>query len=172
MFMQSGKIVAKIQREGAHGFDEDKSPPRIKIDPRLVHDEARWADGTCSHVTHRLHEAMVFRRSECPGARADRRQGKIKLSASEHQIEDKHDQQNAADTDAAAVSPPGIPETAPEEEEQNDNNQDQVHPFPPFGFRNPVWGGCHGHRAVSDVPSRSIPQRQSLSVIERGSREG
>jgi hypothetical protein len=28
-----------------------------------------------------------------------------------------------------AISPPGIAETTPEEEEKYDNNQDKVHPF-------------------------------------------
>jgi hypothetical protein len=50
-------------------------------------------------------------------------------SVSDQQVDHKHDQQNTADTDAAAISPPGIAETTPEEEDQYKNNQDQVHPF-------------------------------------------
>jgi hypothetical protein len=50
-------------------------------------------------------------------------------SVSDQQVDHKHDQQNTADTDATAISPPGIAESAPEQEEQYDNNQDQIHPF-------------------------------------------
>jgi hypothetical protein len=50
-------------------------------------------------------------------------------SVSDQQVDHKHDQQNTADADAAAISPPGIAEAAAEEEDQYKNNQDQVHPF-------------------------------------------
>jgi hypothetical protein len=43
---------------------------------------------------------------------------------SDQQIDDEHDQQNTADSDAAAISPPGISEPASEKEEQHENNQD------------------------------------------------
>jgi hypothetical protein len=51
-----------------------------------------------------------------------RNSGKSQSSASEQQIDDKHDQQNTADTDATTISPPAIPETAAEEEYQYYNN--------------------------------------------------
>ena len=54
---------------------------------------------------------------------------KSESAASDQQIDDEHDQQNTADTNAAAIPPPAIAETAPEEEDQYDNNQDQVHPL-------------------------------------------
>jgi hypothetical protein len=60
--------------------------------------------------------------------------GKSQSSASEQQIDDKHDQQNTADTDPATISPPAIPETAAEEEYQYYNNKDQVHSFSPLRF--------------------------------------
>jgi hypothetical protein len=60
--------------------------------------------------------------------------GKSQSSASEQQIEDEHDQQNTADTDASTIPPPAIAETATEEEHQYYNNQDQVHLFPRCGF--------------------------------------
>jgi ParB-like nuclease family protein len=74
---------------------------------------------------------------------------------SEQQIDNEHNQQNPADTDTAAITPSAIAKTAPEEEKQNDNNQDQVHPFPPLGFRNPFWRDCPTtpYRIIS---SRSI----------------
>jgi hypothetical protein len=50
-------------------------------------------------------------------------------SVSDQQIDHQHDQQNTADTDAPAISPPGIAETAPEEEDKYQNNQNQVHSF-------------------------------------------
>jgi hypothetical protein len=51
-----------------------------------------------------------------------RKSGKSQSSASEQQIDDKHDQQNTADTDPATISPPVIPETSAEEEYQYYNN--------------------------------------------------
>jgi hypothetical protein len=58
-----------------------------------------------------------------------REAGSLQSSVSDQQVDHKHDQQNTADADAAAISPPGIAETAAEEEDQYKNNQDQVHPF-------------------------------------------
>jgi hypothetical protein len=49
---------------------------------------------------------------------------------SDQQVYHKHNQQNTADPNATAISPTRIAETAAEEEEQYENNQDQVHPFP------------------------------------------
>jgi hypothetical protein len=53
---------------------------------------------------------------------------------SEQQIDDEYDQQNTADTDATAISPPAIAETAPEKEDQYYNNQDQIHLLLRCGF--------------------------------------
>jgi hypothetical protein len=53
---------------------------------------------------------------------------------SDQQIDHQNDQQNTADTNATAISPPGIAETTSEEEEKYDNNQDKVHPFLRFEF--------------------------------------
>jgi hypothetical protein len=39
---------------------------------------------------------------------------KSQSPATKQQIDDEYDQQNTADADAAAISPPGIAETAPE----------------------------------------------------------
>jgi hypothetical protein len=47
-----------------------------------------------------------------------RNSGKSKSSPSEQQIDDKYDQQDTSDTDAATISPSAIAETAPEEENQ------------------------------------------------------
>jgi len=58
---------------------------------------------------------------------------------SDQQVDHKHDQQNTADADAAAISPPGIAETAAEEEDQYKNNQDQVQSVPPLMVL-PNWG--------------------------------
>jgi hypothetical protein len=44
--------------------------------------------------------------------------GKSKSPASDQQIDDKYDEQNTADTDAATISPPAVTETTPEEENQ------------------------------------------------------
>jgi hypothetical protein len=60
---------------------------------------------------------------------ASRPDRKSQSPVSEQQIDDEYDQQNTADTDAAAISPPGIAETAAEEEQQYENDQEQVHPF-------------------------------------------
>jgi hypothetical protein len=54
--------------------------------------------------------------------------------ASDQQIDDQHDQQNTADPDAAAISPPGITKTAPEDKKKHNNNEDQVHPVSPLKF--------------------------------------
>jgi hypothetical protein len=48
-------------------------------------------------------------------ARACIKPGKSQSPASDQQIDDEYDQQNTADTDTAAISPPAIAETAPEE---------------------------------------------------------
>jgi hypothetical protein len=45
----------------------------------------------------------------------------LQSSVSDQQIDHKRDQQNTAD--AATISPPGIAETAPKEEEQYENNR-------------------------------------------------
>src|ERR1700730_9926090 len=58
-----------------------------------------------------------------------REAGRLQSSVSDQQVDRKHDQQNTADADAAAISPTGIAETAAKEEDQYKNNQDQVHPF-------------------------------------------
>jgi hypothetical protein len=46
-----------------------------------------------------------------------RRHQKSQSPATEQQIDDEYDQQNTADTNAAAISPPVIAEPAPEEED-------------------------------------------------------
>jgi len=43
------------------------------------------------------------------------------------QIDNEHDEQNAADADATAMPPPGIAKAAAEEEDQYENDEDQVH---------------------------------------------
>ena len=43
------------------------------------------------------------------------------------QIDNEHDEQNAADADATAVPPPGIAKATAEEEDQYENDEDQVH---------------------------------------------
>ena len=65
---------------------------------------------------------------------ASRPDRKSQSPVSEQQIDDEYDQQNTADTDTAPISPPAIAETAPEEEDQYYNNQDQVHLFLRSGF--------------------------------------
>jgi hypothetical protein len=45
--------------------------------------------------------------------------GKLQSPASEQQIDDKYDEQNTADTDAATISPSAVTETTPEEENQD-----------------------------------------------------
>jgi hypothetical protein len=56
---------------------------------------------------------------------------KSQSPASEQQVEDEYDQQNATDTNATAISPPAIAVTATaEEKDQYYNNQDQVHSSP------------------------------------------
>src|SRR5882672_2162875 len=68
--------------------------------------------------------------------------GKSQSPASKQQIDDEHDQQNTADTEASAISPPVIAETAPEEEDQYHNNQDQVHSFLRCGFSQSRFGAA------------------------------
>src|SRR3984893_3439923 len=46
------------------------------------------------------------------------------------QVEDQHDQQNAADADPATVTVTPIAETASEQQEQYDDDQKQVHCSP------------------------------------------
>src|ERR1700732_670655 len=83
-----------------------------------------------------------------------RNSGKSQSPAPEQQIDDEYDQQNTTDTDPAAISPPVIPEPAPEEEDKNENNQDQVHSFLRCGFPEPFWRGS---------PSSSAGARGSAS---------
>jgi hypothetical protein len=85
-----------------------------------------WSGGSRTGVSADIsfaHHGAVFL-----GEPTRRETQRSQASASDQQVDHKHDQQNTADTDATAISPPGIAETAPEEEEQYDNNQDQVHP--------------------------------------------
>jgi hypothetical protein len=54
----------------------------------------------------------------------------------EQQIEDQHDQQNAANSDPASVAITPIPETASEQEHEDQDDQDEVHSvIPPFLVR-------------------------------------
>jgi hypothetical protein len=63
-----------------------------------------------------------------------RHRSKLKPPASDQQIDNEHDQENSADPDAAAISPPVIAKTAPEDKKKYDNDQDQVHAFSPLIF--------------------------------------
>lgn len=85
----------------------------------------------------------------------------------EQQINDKHDQQNSADTDTAAITPSTIAKSAPKEEKQNDNNQDHVH-VPSVGVPQSVLVWLPDiHHAVSD---RADPVDRVIGLLGPGQR--
>src|SRR5271166_3085140 len=74
-----------------------------------------------------------------------------------------------ADTEPAAISPPAIAETAPEEEEQDENNQDHVHTLPPVEApcRDPLSLHAPSVASFSSIHLVKQPKKPERICIDR-----
>jgi len=88
--------------------------PRVETDGRRAGDPDRFVKRGLANRRQRRY--LVRRHRVLSLDKLTRREARgLQSSVSDQQVDHKHDQQNTADADAAAISPPGIAETTPEE---------------------------------------------------------